>query len=358
MPKENSESAESATALHQWIDNYFQVSARKSSLQTELIAGLTIFLSMLYSVIVVPAMLASVGFDAASVFLATCMVSALGSLLIGLWANLPMAIGCAISLTAFVAFSLVLGQGISVETTVAAVFLMGLVFTLVSITGLRQKIMNSFPPGIAHGTGIGIGLFLFLIAANSIELVIHSDTGLPVKFGELNRLPVLASVIGLGLVFALESRKVTGSLLLVIVGLSVFGLVFDADVTYQGFFALPVFGGENSQLLQMDLKGALEPVMIPVIIALVMTAIFDATGTIRAVADQAGLVDQQGRIQKGDRAFLADSMSSVVSGALGSAPAAVYIESATGTAAGGKTGLTACVTGVLFLLIMFFAPLS
>ena len=339
-------------------DHYFKISARRSTIRTELIAGLTIFLSMVYSVIVVPAMLSSVGFDAESVFLATCLVSGIGSLLIGLWANLPMAIGCAISLSAFVAFSLVLGHGMSVETTVAAVFVMGIVFTLVSLSGLRQKIMNSFPAGIAHGTGIGIGLFLFLIAANSIELVVYSENGLPVKFGELTTLPVIACVLGLGLLFALEARRITGSILLVIIGLSVFGLMFDANVTYQGFFALPSFSGENSHFLQMDLNSALQPVMLPVIIALVMTAIFDATGTIRAVADQAGLLEENGKIEKADRAFLADSMSSVVSGALGSAPAAVYIESATGTAAGGKTGLTACVTGGLFLLIMFLAPLS
>ena len=151
------------------IDAYFRITERGSNLRLELIAGLTTFLAMVYSVIVVPKMLGAAGFDTGAVFVATCLVSAFGSLLMGLWANLPMAIGCAISLTAFTAFSLVVGQQLSIATTLGAVFLMGLLFTVVSATGVRQWILNNLPRGIAHGTGIGIGLFLFLIAANSVK---------------------------------------------------------------------------------------------------------------------------------------------------------------------------------------------
>ena len=344
--------------MKQFLENYFTITERNSSLRTEVIAGVTTFLAMVYSVIVVPGMLGAVGFDPESVFLATCIVSGVGSLLLGLWAKLPMAIGCAISLTAFVAFSLVMGQGLNIETALGAVFVMGVVFTLISLSGLRQLIMDSFPLGIAHGTGIGIGLFLFLIAANSIELVVANENGLPVKFGELANLPVIAAITGLALIFALEARRITGSILIVIVGISLFGLLFDDNVKFQGLFALPEFTSEHSHFLKMDISAAMQPAMIPVVIALVMTSMFDATGTIRAVADQANLVNQNGKIEKGNQAFLSDSISSAFSGLLGSAPAAVYIESAAGTAAGGKTGLSACVVGVLFLLIMFLAPLS
>ena len=344
--------------MQQFLESYFAIRERNSSLRTEVIAGFTTFLAMVYSVIVVPGMLGNVGFDPASVFLATCLVSGVGSLLLGGWARLPMAIGCAISLTAFVAFSLVLGQGLDIETALGAVFVMGVVFTLVSLSGLRQLIMDSFPLGIAHGTGIGIGLFLFLIAANSIELVVSNESGLPVRFGELATLPVISTIIGLALVLALEARRVTGSILIVIVSLSIFGLLFDANVKFQGFFALPAFASEQSHFFKLDIKASIQPAMIPVVIALVMTSMFDATGTIRAVADQAKLVDDNGQIENGNQAFLSDSISSAFSGLLGSAPAAVYIESAAGTAAGGRTGLSACVVGVLFLLIMFLAPLS
>ncbi|GAM76058.1 guanine-hypoxanthine permease [Vibrio ishigakensis] len=292
-------------------------------------------------------------------FIATCLVAAFGSLLMGFWANLPMAIGCAISLTAFTAFSLVLGQGVSIPVALGAVFLMGVVFTAITVTGVRQWILTNLPYGIAHGTGIGIGLFLLLIAASGVGLVIKNPVaGLPVTLGEFTSFPVLMSVLGLAAIFGLEKRGVPGGILLVIIAISVFGLIFDPNVTYQGFFALPSFGGENSLIGSMDIMGALSPLVLPSVLALVMTAIFDATGTIRAVAGQANLLDKKGNIIDGGKALTSDSVSSIVSGAVGGAPAAVYIESAAGTAAGGKTGLTAVVVGVLFLLLLFVAPIS
>ena len=345
-------------SLATWLDQYFQISARGSNIKTELIAGLTTFLAMVYSVIVVPQMMGAAGFDAGAIFVATCLVAGLGSLLMGLWANLPMAIGCAISLTAFTAFSLVLGQGITIEVALGAIFLMGLIFTLVSVTGLRQWILNNLPTGIAHGTGVGIGMFLFLIAADSVRLIIANDTGLPVHLGDITSLPVLATIIGLAAIFGLESRAVPGAILIVVIALSVFGLVFDDAVTYQGFFAMPSFTGETSLFGTMDIMGALNLAVMPVVLALVMTAIFDATGTIRAVAGQGGLLDESGQIIDGQKALMSDSVSSMVAGVVGGAPAAVYIESAAGTAAGGRTGLTAGLVGVLFLLLIFLAPLS
>ncbi|MDO6677059.1 NCS2 family permease [Shewanella sp. 4_MG-2023] len=341
-----------------FIDRYFNISARGSTLKQELIAGLTTFLAMVYSVIVVPNMLGTAGFDPEAVFISTCLIAAFGSLLMGLWANLPMAIGCAISLTAFTAFSMVLGQGISIPVTLGAIFLMGLIFTFVSVTGIRQWVLTNLPKGIAHGTGIGIGLFLLLIATNSVQLIVSNNAGLPVKLGDINSLPVIATIIGLAATIGLERRGIPGGILLVIIGLSLFGLLFDPNVTYQGLFALPDLMSDKSLIGQLDIMGALNPVVLPIVLALVMTAIFDATGTIRAVAGQAELLDDKGNIISGGKALTSDSVSSIFAGAVGGAPAAVYIESAAGTAAGGKTGLTATIVGVLFLLMMFLAPLS
>ena len=342
------------------LDGYFKISQRGSSVKQEVVAGLTTFLAMVYSVIVVPSMLGAAGFNQGAVFIATCLVAAFGSLLMGLWANLPMAIGCAISLTAFTAFSLVLGQGISIPVALGAVFLMGVVFTAITVTGVRQWILTNLPSGIAHGTGIGIGLFLLLIAANGVGLVVQNPhAGLPVALGEFTSLPVLMSIIGLAAIFGLEKRQVPGGILLVIVAISIFSLIFDPNVTYQGLFAMPSFGGEGESLLgTMDIMGALNPVVIPSVLALVMTAIFDATGTIRAVAGQAKLLDKDGQIIDGGKALTSDSVSSIFAGFVGGAPAAVYIESAAGTAAGGKTGLTATVVGGLFVLLLFLSPLS
>ncbi|ASK70135.1 NCS2 family permease [Shewanella bicestrii] len=341
-----------------FLDRFFSIQQRGSTVRQEVIAGLTTFLAMVYSVIVVPNMLGKAGFDPGAVFVATCLIASFGSLLMGLWANLPMAIGCAISLTAFTAFGLVLGQGMSIPVTLGAIFWMGVIFTVVSVTGVRQWVLANLPKGIAHGTGIGIGLFLLLIATNSVQLIVANDAGLPVKLGDINSLPVIATVLGLAATIGLERRGVPGGILLVIIGLSLFGLVFDPSVTFQGFFAVPDFTSEHSLIGQMDIMGALNPVVLPIVLALVMTAIFDATGTIRAVAGQANLLDKDDNIVGGGKALTSDSVSSMFAGIVGGAPAAVYIESAAGTAAGGKTGLTATIVGGLFLLMVFLAPLS
>ncbi|WP_419843660.1 NCS2 family permease [Actinobacillus pleuropneumoniae] len=335
----------------------FQFEERGTNTRQEIIAGLTTFLAMVYSVIVVPGMLSQAGFPAESVFIATCLVSGLGSILIGLWANAPMAIGCAISLTAFTAFSLVLGQGISIPVALGTIFLMGVLFTLISVTGIRAWILRNLPASIAHGAGIGIGLFLLLIAANGVGLVVGNQAGLPVKMGDFTSFPVIMALLGLAAIIGLERLKVKGSILWVIIAITIIGLVFDPNVKYAGFFKMPSFG-ENSQFLNLDVMGALNTAILPVVFALVMTAIFDATGTIRAVAGQANLLDKDGQIINGDKALTSDSLGSVLSGLFGTAPAAVYIESAAGTAVGGKTGLTAVVVGIGFLLMLFFQPLA
>ncbi|CAB3751535.1 permease [Burkholderia puraquae] len=343
------------------IDRYFGISSRGSTQRREIIAGVTTFLAMVYSVFVVPGMFGKAGFDTSAVFVAVCLTTAFGSLLMGLWAKLPIAIGCAISLTAFTAFGLVLGKGLHPTVALGAVFLMGLVFTGISVTGVRSWILRNLPAGVAHGTGIGIGLFLLLIASNDVGLVIKNPgAGLPVSLGQITALPVIMSVVGLAAIFGLEKRRVPGGILLVVIAISVFGLIFDPSVKYHGIFALPSLSapGHASLIGAMDIKGALSMAVLPSVLALVMTAVFDATGTIRAVAGQAGQLDENGRIINGGRALTADSISSIFSGFLGGAPAAAYIESSVGVAAGAKTGLAAAVVGLLFLVVMFFSPLA
>ncbi|HKT62214.1 NCS2 family permease [Burkholderia sp. 22313] len=343
------------------IDRYFGISSRGSTQRREIVAGVTTFLAMVYSVFVVPGMFGKAGFDTSAVFVAVCLTTAFGSLLMGLWAKLPIAIGCAISLTAFTAFGLVLGKGLHPTVALGAVFLMGLVFTGISVTGVRSWILRNLPAGVAHGTGIGIGLFLLLIASNDVGLVIKNPgAGLPVSLGQITAFPVIMSVVGLAAIFGLEKRRVPGGILLVVVAISLIGLAFDPAVKYRGIFALPSLSapGHASLIGAMDIKGALSMAVLPSVLALVMTAVFDATGTIRAVAGQAGQLDENGRIINGGRALTADSISSIFSGFLGGAPAAAYIESSVGVAAGAKTGLAAAVVGLLFLVVMFFSPLA
>lgn len=236
-----------------------------------------------------------------------------------------------------------------------------MIFTAISVTGVRTWILRNLPMGIAHGTGIGIGLFLLLIAANGVGMVIKNPLeGLPVALGAFTSFPVLMSLLGLAVIFGLEKCRVPGGILLVIIAISIIGLIFDPAVKYHGLVAMPSLSGEDgkSLIFSLDIMGALQPVVLPSVLALVMTAVFDATGTIRAVAGQANLLDKDNQIINGGKALTSDSISSVFSGLVGAAPAAVYIESAAGTAAGGKTGLTATIVGCLFLLILFLSPLS
>jgi adenine/guanine/hypoxanthine permease len=343
------------------LDQYFEISSRGSTQRREVLAGVTTFMAMVYAVFVVPGMLGKAGFDTSAVFVAVCLTTAFGSLLMGLWARLPIAIGCAISLTAFMAFGLVLGQKLTPAVALGAVFLMGVVFTAISVTGVRSWILRNLPAGVAHGAGIGIGLFLLLIASNDVGLVVKNPgPGLPVALGHITAFPVMMSVLGLAAIFGLERRRVPGGILLVIVAISALGLMFDPAVKYTGVFALPSLSapGHASLIGAMDIRGALSAAVLPSVLALVMTAVFDATGTIRAVAGQANQLDATGRIHNGGRALTADSVSSIFSAFFGGAPAAAYIESTVGVAAGARTGLAAVPVGLLFLAVMFFSPLA
>ncbi len=194
------------------LDAFFKLSERGSNVRQEVLAGLTTFLAMVYSVIVVPSMLGKAGFPPTAVFVATCLVAGLGSLLMGLWANLPMAIGCAISLTAFTAFSLVLGQQISIPVALGAVFLMGVLFTIISVTGIRSWILRNLPMGVAHGTGIGIGLFLLLIAANGVGLVIKTRLKVYRSRWGIYLFPGDNDLAGSGRDFGLEKLRVPGGI--------------------------------------------------------------------------------------------------------------------------------------------------
>lgn len=346
-----------------WLDKIFKLSERKTTTKIEMIGGVTTFLAMVYSLFVVPNLLSQAGFPAPSVFLGTCLVAGLGSILMGLWANLPMAIGCALSLTAFTAFTLVLGLNLPIPVALGLVFWLGIIFSVISLSGGRKWILRNIPLSIAHGTGIGIGLFLFLIATSneSVGLILKNPIpgSLPVQFGDFQSFPVLMSLIGLAAIIGLEKRKIKGSILIVVIIISVIGAIFDPNIVYQGFFKMPSFDKEGLSLFwDMDLKGALQWSLLPVLIALVMTALFDATGTIRAVAEQGELINHKNQIINGDKALSADSVSSILAGIVGVSPAAVYIESAAGTAAGAKTGLSAVIVGILFLLFIFLSPLA
>lgn len=345
-----------------YLDSLFEISLRNSSIKKEIIAGCTTFLSMVYSVILVPNMLEKAGFPHNLVFVSTCLVAIFGSIIMGLWANLPMAVGCAISLAAFTSFSLVLGKNLSIPVSLGTIFLMGIFFTGISLTGIRTWILRNIPQGVGQGTGIGIGLFLLLIASDSVGLIVKNNHpgALPVTLGDFSSFPILLSILGLSIICGFEKRQIPGSILLTIIIISTIGFIIDPKVTYKGLFSMPVLQKDsyNYLIFSLDIKHALNPTILAEILALVVTAVFDATSTIKAVAAQANLLDHKNDILNGKKAVIADSISSVFAGIVGTSPAAVYIESAAGTASGGKTGLTAVVVGILFILILFMSPIA
>lgn len=245
----------------------------------------------------------------------------------------------------------------SIPTVLGAVFLMGISFTVISITGIRDWILRNLPASIAHGAGIGIGLFLLLIACSNTGIVVANTTGLPVKLGDFTSFPVLMALFGLFLVVAFDHLKIKGGILIVIVAITVLALVFDPNVKYTQFAKLPTFG-DNSHFFSFDIASVFDPKILTLVFAFVITTVFDATGTIRAIAGQAKLLDDKGQIVNGNKALATDSFSSVFAGVVGVSPAAVYIESAAGIAAGAKTGLTATVVGICFLLMLFLQPLA
>lgn len=350
-----------SSGMQGFLDKFFLISERGSTVRTEIIGGLTTFLAMVYSIFVVPNMMHDAGFSHEGVFVATCLVAGFGSLLMGIWAKLPLAVGCAISLTAFTAYSFVLGQNVPLPAALGAVFLMGVVFTAITVTGVRRWILEHLPKGIAIGTGVGIGLFLLVIAASGVKFITPGmPGGYPLHFGDITSFPVVMTLLGLAAIFGLERRRVPGSILIVVIALSLIGFFADPakTATFTGVASVPSFIGESSLIGKLDIMGALNATVLPAVLALVMTAVFDATGTIRAVTGQAKLLDKNGQIINGGKALTTDSISSIFAGLIGGAPAAVYIESAAGVAAGAKTGLAAAFVGVLFLLMLFISPLA
>lgn len=221
---------------------------------------------------------------------------------------MPMGIGCAISLTAFTAYSLVGAQNLPIETALGAVFIAGITFTIVSVTGIRAWLLRNIPEAVAHGTGVGVGLFLFLIASKGVGLIVPGSS-MPVALGDLFSVPALLSLLGLILVIALNYLQVTGAVLISMIAITIIGMIVDQNIHFQGIAKLPTLDA-NNHFFSLDIVGALTHAIVPVF-ALVMTSLFDATGVIRAIAGNAGLVKENGEIVNGGRALTSDSLSTL-----------------------------------------------
>ncbi len=336
------------------LEKLFKLSENATSVRTELLAGLTTFLTMAYIIFVNPGILSQTGMDHGAVFVATCLAAAFGCFVMGLYANYPVAQAPGMGLNAFFTFSVVLGMGYSWQAALGAVFLSGVAFLGLSMFKIREWIVNSIPQSLRIGIGAGIGLFLGLIALKNAGIVVSSPATI-VTLGDLTSLQPALAVLGFFLIIAMAHRNMKGAVLYAILFITVLGLLF-GDVQYQGLVAAPPSIAPT--LMQMDVMGALDVSMLSIIFAFLFVILFDTSGTLIAVADKAGMLDKQGRLPRLGRALMSDALSTVAGAALGTSSTTSYIESASGVAAGGRTGLTAVTVGVLFLLALFFAPLA
>ncbi|UAW99027.1 NCS2 family permease [Halopseudomonas nanhaiensis] len=336
------------------LEKLFQLKAHGTTVRTEILAGLTTFLTMAYIVFVNPMMMSDAGIDPGAAFVATCLAAAIGSLIMGLWANYPIALAPGMGLNAFFAYTVVGSMGYSWQVALGAVFISGFLFFLLSIFKVREWIINSIPMPLRSAIAAGIGLFLALIALKNAGLVVDHPATL-VALGDLTQPGPLLAALGFAVIVALAYRRVTGAVMigiLLITGISLLAGFTQAN----GIVSAPPSLAPT--FLELDLRGALEIGLISVIFAFLFVDLFDTSGTLIGVAQKANLVDADGKMPRLGRALMADSTATMAGAALGTSTTTSYIESAAGTTAGGRTGLTACVVAGLFLLCLFFSPLA
>ncbi|WP_421912119.1 NCS2 family permease [Marinobacter sp.] len=343
-----------ALARTDWLERIFKLRQHGSSVKVELMAGLTTFVTMAYIIFVNPNVMAAAGLDHGAAFVATCLGAALGCLLMGFYANWPVGLAPGMGLNAFFTYTVVGEMGYTWQVALGAVFLSGILFMIMSLSRIREWLLNSIPMSLRFAMGAGVGLFLGLIGLKTAGIVVDSPATL-VTMGSFGEPSTLLAAICFLLIAVLSHRNVFGAILLSMLVVTGIGWSMGL-VEYGGVVSLPPSLAPT--WLAMDIAGALNVGMISVVLAFLFVNMFDTAGTLMGVAHRANLVDENGKIENLSKSLKADSTSSVLGSFVGCPPVTSYVESASGVAAGGRTGLTAVTVGVLFLLATFFAPLA
>ena len=347
------------------FERTFGIAASGGTPRTEIMAGITTFLTMAYIVFVNPQILAAAGMDQGAVFVATCLAAAYGSLAMGLFANYPVALAPGMGLNAFFAFVVVKSMGLSFGAALAGVFVAGLVFLAVSATPMREWLINAIPKSQKMAIAAGIGFFLGIIGLESAGIVVDHPVTL-VTAGKLDSWPVLLAAAGFVVMVALDRLSVPGAIIIGILGVTIVGIAFAVPfpdgktiTKFAGVFGLPP--DPSPVFAKLDFGGLFKlaaPTLLIVLFSFFIVAFFDTAGTLVGVAHQAGMLDKDGKLPRLRRALLADSSAMVLGAVFGTSTTTSYIESAAGIKAGGRTGMTAAVVGIFFLLALFFAPLA
>ena len=336
------------------LDQVFKLSENKTTVRTEVVAGITTFLTMAYIIFVNPDILKAAGMPFEAVFAATCIAAAIGCLLMAFLANYPIALAPGMGLNAYFAFGVVGGMGHTWQVALGCVFISGVLFLIISVLPIREWIVNAIPKSLKMAIAAGIGLFLALIALKNAGIVVAHPATL-VTHGKLTSFPVIMATLGFALIVALEYRKIMGGVIIGILVVTVIAVVAGQQ-KFGGIVGtppsvMPVF-------LQMDLAGAFSVGLVTVVFAFLFVDLFDNTGTLIALAHRGGFMRKDGTVPRLRGALIADSSAAMIGAAVGTSTTTSYIESASGINAGGRTGLTAATVAVLFLLALFFAPLA
>lgn len=340
--------------MNAFLERYFSLSASGTTVRRELLAGLTTFLAMAYITVVNPAILSDAGMDFGAVFVATCIAAAIGTVMMGVIANYPVAMAPGMGQNAFFAYTVVLGMGHTWQQALGAVTVAGVLFIAMSLLPIREWLINAIPRSLKLGICAGIGFFLGLIAFSNGGIVI-GDPATLVALGDLTAGPALLMFGGFIMIAALTARGITGGVVIGMLTVTVIGWLTGL-AEFQGVMSMPP--SIAPVFLQLDIGNLLELSMITVVLTILLVDIFDTAGTLVGVASQAGMLDAQGRLPRLRLALLADSTATMLGGLIGTSSTTSYIESAAGVESGGRTGLTSVITGLLFILCLFFAPLA
>jgi len=336
------------------LEQFFAIEAHQTSLQKEVLAGVTTFITMAYIIFVNPQMMAQSGMDHGAIFVGTCLAAAFACLFMGLYANWPVGLAPGMGLNAFFTYTVVGEMGYSWEVALGAVFIAGILFFIMSITPLRRWMLDSIPLNLRIAMGAGVGLFIGFIGLKNGGIIVANGATF-LSLGDFTNPGTLLAGLSFLLISILSIRKIPGAIIIGILTVTLISIFLNL-VEFEGVFALPP--DVTPVFMELDIIGALDVAMISVIVSFLFVNLFDTAGTLFGVATRANLVQESGNIVDLDKALKVDSSSSVFGSFLGCAPVTSYVESSAGIEAGGRTGMTAVVVGVLFLLATFLSPLA
>ncbi len=338
-----------------FLQQFFKLKEKGTSSKTEIIAGITTFFTMVYIVFVNPSVLGDAGMDKQVVFVTTCLIAGFGTIAMGLFSNLPIALAPAMGLNAFFAYVVVGKLGYSWQVGMGTIFWGSVGLLLLTIFQIRYWLMASIPLSLRVGIGAGIGFFIALIGFKNMGLVVANPATL-VALGDLHSPQVLLGILGFFIIVVLAARNIYSGVLISIAAVTALALYFDESVMFHGIVSMPP--ALTQVVGQVDIAGALDTALIGIIFSFLLVNLFDSSGTLLGVTDKAGFSDEKGRFPKMKQALYVDSASAVVGSYIGTSAISTYIESGAGVSVGGRTGMTAVVVGLLFLLTIFFSPLA